>query len=238
MVTVLVMGSMTPVMVRAAGLVAGGPGRCSTWPSWSPAWSCGSRCSGAYPGIPRPKPVVRFGYLVAQAVVPAFLSFIYIFSRRPLYPEFARSHAAIGLRPLNDQQIAGFVSKLTMLFVLLTWGPWSWPGRRGPTTRSTTGETLVWADVERQFERVDRQSARAWPAGRAAGRPDRHPAVRSGARLGRGAGGRRSPTHRRTMTGRIHPDRSDHSRAEPTRTARHRNGDSRRVCTAPRSSAP
>ena len=77
---------------------------------------------GRIPGILRLKPVVRFGYLVAQAVVPAFLSFIYIFSSHPLYPEFARSHAAIGLRPLNDQQIAGFVSKLTMLFVLLIVG--------------------------------------------------------------------------------------------------------------------
>ena len=66
--------------------------------------------------------MVRFAYLVGQAVVPAFLSFIYIFSTRPLYGEFARSHQAIGLRPLNDQQIAGFVSKLSMLLVLLSVG--------------------------------------------------------------------------------------------------------------------
>ncbi len=158
-VTVLVIGSMTPVMVRAeasspvargvldlvivvAGLVL-----------WIPVL-------GRVPGLTRPKPVIRFGYLVAQAVVPAFLSFIYIFSRRPLYPEFARSHAAIGLRPLNDQQISGFVSKLTMLFVLLTVGAVVLARAPRSDDEIDTSETLVWADVERQFERVDRQSAR------------------------------------------------------------------------------
>ncbi|MGA3149006.1 MAG: cytochrome c oxidase assembly protein [Acidimicrobiales bacterium] len=158
-VTVLVIGSMTPVMVRAeasspvargvldlvivvAGLVL-----------WIPVL-------GRIPGLTRPKPVIRFGYLVAQAVVPAFLSFIYIFSRRPLYPEFARSHAAIGLRPLNDQQISGFVSKLTLLFVLLTVGAVVLARAPRSEEEIDASETLVWADVERQFERVDRQSAR------------------------------------------------------------------------------
>jgi hypothetical protein len=112
---------------------------------------------GRVPGILPLKPVVRFGYLVFQAVVPAFLSFIYIFSRHPLYGVFARSHAAIGLRPLNDQQIAGFVSKLTMLFTLLTVG--AVVLARAPRSGAELGEDdpLVWADVEREFERVDRQ---------------------------------------------------------------------------------
>ncbi len=156
-VTGLVIGSMTPVMVRAqssspaaralldvvilgAGLVL-----------WMPVL-------GRIPGIPRPKPVVRFGYLVAQAVVPAFLSFIFIFSRHPLYPEFARSHAAIGLRPLNDQQIAGFISKLTMLFVLLIVG--AVVLARAPRSEEEFDDRLVWADVERQFERADRRGSR------------------------------------------------------------------------------
>jgi len=120
-VTVLAVGSMIPVLVHlqstsplargiedgvtvVAGLVL-----------WIPVL-------GRIPGITRPRPVVRFGYLVAQAVTPAFLSFIYIFSRHPLYPGFAASKVATGLQPLNDQQVAGFVSKLTMLVVLLTVG--------------------------------------------------------------------------------------------------------------------
>jgi hypothetical protein len=113
---------------------------------------------GRIPGILRLKPVVRFGYLVVQAVVPAFLSFIYIFSTRPLYPGFAKSHAAIGMRPLNDQQIAGFASKLTMLLVLLSVG--GVVLARAPTSDEEFGrdDPLVWADVERQFERADRRT--------------------------------------------------------------------------------
>jgi cytochrome c oxidase assembly factor CtaG len=154
-VTVIVVGSMAPAMVRAqsssplargllmglivlAGLIL-----------WIPVL-------GRIPGIPRLKPVVRFGYLVAQAVAPAFLSFIFIFSRHPLYGAFARSHAAIGLRPLTDQQIAGFVSKLSMLFVLLTVGAVVLARAPMAEEEFSRDDPLVWADVEREFERADR----------------------------------------------------------------------------------
>jgi cytochrome c oxidase assembly factor CtaG len=127
---------------------------------------------GRIPGILRLKPVVRFGYLVAQAVVPAFLSFIYIFSTRPLYSEFRGSHLAIGLRPLNDQQIAGFVSKLSMLLVLLTVG--AVVLARAPLSDEEFPATdpLVWADVERQFERADRRLSRGGGPGPASSDPD------------------------------------------------------------------
>jgi hypothetical protein len=67
---------------------------------------------------------------------------------------------AIGLRPLNDQQVAGFVSKLTMLFTLLTVG--AVVLARASRNEDELGENdpLVWADVERQFERVDRRGIR------------------------------------------------------------------------------
>ncbi len=157
-VTVLLIGSMTSgvvhaqsasvavrAIVTAAVLVAG-------LVLWIPVL-------GRIPGILRPKPVVRFGYLVAQAVIPAFLSFIYIFSTHPLYGDFSRSHAAVGLRPLNDQQIAGFVSKLSMLLVLLSVG-WVVLSRASTADEEAANDPLVWADVERHFERVDRQSVR------------------------------------------------------------------------------
>lgn len=158
-VTVLLVGSMTPKLVAAqassllaragidalvvvAGLIL-----------WIPVL-------GRIPGILRLRPVVRFGYLVVQAVVPAFLSFIFIFATRPIYPSFAHSHLAIGLRPLNDQQIAGFLSKISMLAVLLIVG--AVVLARAPVSDDELGVDgpLVWADVERQFERVDRRNAR------------------------------------------------------------------------------
>jgi cytochrome c oxidase assembly factor CtaG len=154
-VTILLVGSMAPALVKAqassplargllvlvilmAGLVL-----------WLPV-------IGRVPGIPRLKPMVRFGYLAAQGVVPAFLSFILILSPRPLYSTFARSRAAVGLRPLNDQQIAGFVSKLGMLIVLLTVGT---VFLLRTDEESSTDDPLVWADVQRQFERADRSTS-------------------------------------------------------------------------------
>jgi cytochrome c oxidase assembly factor CtaG len=159
LVTILTVGSMTPPVVEAqssapvlraflavttvvAGLIL-----------WIPVL-------GRVPGIPQLRPMMRFGYLAAQAVVPAFLSFILILSPHPLYATYAGSHTAIDLRPLNDQQIAGFVSKLTMLIVLLTVGSLGLVKTKVSVEEISLDERLVWGDVQRQFERADRQHAR------------------------------------------------------------------------------
>jgi cytochrome c oxidase assembly factor CtaG len=182
-VTVLLIGSMTPFLVHAqsASFLARGSLASLIVAAGLILWI---PVLGRIPGIPRLKPVVRFAYLVGQAVVPAFLSFIYIFSRHPLYAEFVRSHQAIGLRPLTDQQIAGFVSKLSMLLVLLSVG--AVVLARASTSDDEFGgdDQLVWADVERQFERADRRGARvgtnpdegqASPGGTSAQTPTRAP---------------------------------------------------------------
>jgi cytochrome c oxidase assembly factor CtaG len=113
---------------------------------------------GRVPGIPRLTPMARLGYLAAQAVIPVFLSFVLILYPHPLYSTFAGSHAAIDLRPLNDQQIAGFVAKLTMLIVLLTVGGIGLVKTSTSEEESSLDDRLVWADVQRQFERADRRS--------------------------------------------------------------------------------
>jgi cytochrome c oxidase assembly factor CtaG len=114
---------------------------------------------GRVPGMARLKPIVRFGYLAVQAVVPAFLSFALILAPHALYPVFSGSKAAIDLRPLNDQQIAGFVSKLTMLIVLLTVGGVGFARSKPADEEVGLGDPLVWADVQRQFERADRRAS-------------------------------------------------------------------------------
>jgi cytochrome c oxidase assembly factor CtaG len=159
-VTVILVGSMAPPLVRTqasspsirdllfvATLIAG-------LVLWLPVL-------GRVPGIPRLRPIVRFGYLAAQGVVPAFLSFALILAPHPLYGTFAGSRMAIGLRPLNDQQIAGFVSKLAMLIVLLTVGT---VFLLRTDEELSTDDPLVWADVQRQFERADRRGAPDGPA--------------------------------------------------------------------------
>ncbi len=158
-VTVVLVGTMVPAAVALQASSAVGRGLLAAavivagLVLWIPVL-------GRVPGIRRPRPVVRFAYLVAQAVIPGFLSFLYILSTRPLYPAFAHSAAAIGLRPLNDQQVAGFLSKLSMLLVLLSVG--AVVLARAPDTDDEFGpeDPLVWADVERQFERVDRRAGR------------------------------------------------------------------------------
>ena len=113
---------------------------------------------GRIPGIPRPRPMIRAVYLVAQAVVPVFLSFVFILAPQPIYPEFTRSRGVVGLSPLGDQQIAGFVSKLSFLITLLVVA--GVVLARAPDTDEDLGpeDPLVWADVERHFERADRRS--------------------------------------------------------------------------------
>jgi cytochrome c oxidase assembly factor CtaG len=157
-VTLVSVGSMTPALVRAqaSSLVARGFIDVAVVLAGLVLWL---PVIGRLPGIPRPKPVVRFGYLVFQAVVPAFLSFVYIFSRRPLYETFSRSSTALHLRPLTDQQVAGFVSKLTMLIVLLSVGSVVL-ARASRADDELLDEPLVWADVERAFERADRHRGR------------------------------------------------------------------------------
>jgi cytochrome c oxidase assembly factor CtaG len=141
------------LLVLAAGLVL-----------WLPVM-------GRIPGIPRPRPMIRAVYLVAQAVVPVFLSFLYILATRPLYAIFARSADVVGLRPLNDQQVAGFVSKLSFVLVLLAVA--GVVLAQAPDTDDDLGpeDPLSWADVERHFERVDRRG-QAMPEPEPSGPPD------------------------------------------------------------------
>jgi len=141
------------VLVLAAGLVL-----------WLPVM-------GRIPGIPRPRPMIRAVYLVAQSVVPVFLSFLYILTTRPLYSGFARSADVVGLRPLNDQQVAGFVSKLSFVLVLLAVA--GVVLAKAPDTDDDLGpeDPLSWADIERHFERVDRRG-HAMPEPEPIGPPD------------------------------------------------------------------
>jgi cytochrome c oxidase assembly factor CtaG len=154
-VTVLLVGSMAPGLVAAQSSSAAARAGFAVLAVvagtvlWLPIL-------GRIPGIPRPRPMIRAVYLVAQAIVPVFLSFIFILSPKPLYGVFSHSVDVIRLRPLNDQQVAGFVSKLSFLFVLMSVAGVELA--RAPDSDEDLGpaDPLVWADVERHFERLDR----------------------------------------------------------------------------------
>jgi cytochrome c oxidase assembly factor CtaG len=155
-VTVLLVGSMAPSLVAAQASSAAARAGLALVVLvagiilWLPIM-------GRIPGIARPRPMIRAVYLVAQAIVPVFLSFVFILDPEPLYPAFAHSVDVIRLRPLNDQQVAGFVSKLSFLFVLLSVAGVQLANAPDSDDDLGPEDPLVWADVERHFERIDRR---------------------------------------------------------------------------------
>ena len=70
------------------------------------------------PGAPRLSPLGRGGYLIVQSIVPSFLSIVWIFARHSLYPAYSHPGKVVGMSPLLDQQLAGFVAKLGTIAVL------------------------------------------------------------------------------------------------------------------------
>jgi cytochrome c oxidase assembly factor CtaG len=111
------------------------------------------------PGAPRLSALGRGGYLMVQSIVPSFLSIVWIFARHSLYPSFTHTGKVADMTPLLDQQLAGFLAKLstiavlwTVAFVIMT---------RGQATAGTEeADPLLWTDVEREIERADRQQRR------------------------------------------------------------------------------
>jgi cytochrome c oxidase assembly factor CtaG len=92
--------------------------------------------------------------------VPSFLSVVWIFARRPLYASYDHHARVLGMSAVLDQQLAGFLAKLSTIAVL-------WTVAFTLLTRSqvTAGadedpEPLIWSDVEREIERADRRDQR------------------------------------------------------------------------------
>jgi putative membrane protein len=115
------------------------------------------------PGVPRLSPLGRGGYLIVQSIVPSFLSIVWIFARHPLYEPFDHPGKVVGMTPLLDQQLSGFLAKLstiavlwTVAFVIMT--------RAQASGDEEPADPLLWSDVEREIERADRRERRqGWP---------------------------------------------------------------------------
>ena len=114
------------------------------------------------PGARQLSALGRGAYLIVQSIVPSFLSIVWIFARHSLYPPYEHTGKVVGLSPLLDQQLAGFLAKLgtiavlwTVAFVMMT---------RAQTDPSEHEETLTWSDVQREIERAERRERRhGWP---------------------------------------------------------------------------
>ena len=113
------------------------------------------------PGTPRLSALGRGGYLIVQSIVPSFLSIVWIFARHSLYPTFTHPGTVAGLSPLLDQELAGFLAKLSTIAVL-------WTVAFVIMTRAQASEDpdpLVWSDVEREIERAERRDRRQGSSG-------------------------------------------------------------------------
>jgi cytochrome c oxidase assembly factor CtaG len=111
------------------------------------------------PGTRRLSPAARAGYVFASSLVVTSLSFVWIFSRHPLYPALHHQAALLHVKPLFDQQLAGFIAKLGC-YMPMWWVAFTIffsAESKGTPVEETP---LHWADVERELLRIDRQRAR------------------------------------------------------------------------------
>jgi cytochrome c oxidase assembly factor CtaG len=108
------------------------------------------------PGTHHLSSLARGGYLIVQSIVPSFLSVVWIFARRPLYPAYSH-HTLAGMSPLLDQQLAGFVAKLGTIAVLWTVAFVIMSRAKVMDGTEEEPEPLIWSDVEREIERADRR---------------------------------------------------------------------------------
>ncbi len=114
------------------------------------------------PGAPRLSALGRGGYLIVQSIVPSFLSIVWIFAKHSLYPPYAHRGTLVGMSPVLDQQVAGFLAKLTTIAVLWTVA-FIIMSRGSVLAGAEDAPPLVWSDVEREIERADRRDRRQGP---------------------------------------------------------------------------
>jgi putative membrane protein len=115
------------------------------------------------PGTAQLPALGRAGYLIVQSIVPSFLAVVWILARHPLYAPFDHPGRFVGLTPLADQEVAGFLAKLGTIAVL--WTVAFIAVSRAQPTRPPDDEEqpLTWVDVERHLQRAERRQRRAPP---------------------------------------------------------------------------
>jgi putative membrane protein len=114
---------------------------------------------GVMPGTRRLSPTARAAYVFVSSLVVTSLSFVWIFARHSLYPGLHHQQALLGVTPLLDQQLAGFVSKLGCYLPM--WAvAFTIFSRADDQGIPMEDSPLHWADVERELLRADRRLAK------------------------------------------------------------------------------
>ncbi len=100
------------------------------------------------PGVKPLSSVGRGAYLIVQSIVPSFLSVVWIFARRPLYASYDHHQTVVGMSPVLDQQLAGFLAKLCTIAVLWTVAFSLMMRSHAAAGVGEDPEPLLWSDVE------------------------------------------------------------------------------------------
>jgi cytochrome c oxidase assembly factor CtaG len=121
--------------------------------------------------LPGAKPLSAVGrgaYLIVQSIVPSFLSVVWIFARRPLYRSYDHHASVLGMSPVLDQQLAGFLAKFCTIAVLWTVAFFVMTRSHAAAGSEDDHEPLLWSDVEREIQRAERRDLRGhrspWPS--------------------------------------------------------------------------
>ena len=112
------------------------------------------------PGVQPLSALGRGGYLIVQSIVPSFLSVVWIFARRSLYSAYDHHGRVLGMSPVLDQQLAGFLAKLSTIAVLWTVAFTLMTRSNFTAGANEESEPLMWTDVEREIERAERREQR------------------------------------------------------------------------------
>jgi cytochrome c oxidase assembly factor CtaG len=112
------------------------------------------------PGAHRLSALARGGYLIVQSIVPSFLSVVWIFARRALYAPYDHPTRVLGMSSVLDQQLAGFLAKLSTIAVLWTVAFVLMTRAQLPADLDDDPAPLMWSDVQREIERADRRQRR------------------------------------------------------------------------------
>jgi cytochrome c oxidase assembly factor CtaG len=114
---------------------------------------------GLLPGSRRLSPFGRAAYVFISSLVVTSLSLVWILSRHVLYPSLSGQVTILGMSPLLDQQLAGFIAKLGAYAPL--WAIAFYIFAHAEDEGLPVEETpLHWADVERELLRIDRHRER------------------------------------------------------------------------------
>ncbi|MGH9069253.1 MAG: cytochrome c oxidase assembly protein [Acidimicrobiales bacterium] len=110
------------------------------------------------PGTAQLSTAARITYLFAQSVVFNLPALVLIFARHPLYPVLAARVASLGLSPVTDQQVAGAVAKIAGVVVLLGAVGLVLARAQHREEAGRDPDPLLWDDVERELQRLERRS--------------------------------------------------------------------------------